>query len=128
MTRLLTAEAEGDGYGIVLRDRHAPDGGGEDLGRTIGANDKLGKTGCQADAVANGLEVLEAMTRGKHDLKPSRMDCQIPEMDGYEASRTIRDASSGVRDHEIPIIAVTASAMRGDRERCLGEEGDSPSS
>jgi DNA-binding response OmpR family regulator len=47
------------------------------------------------------------------------MDCQMPEMDGYEATRAIRDASSPVRDHGIYIIAMTANAMPGDRERCL---------
>jgi len=77
----------------------------------------LDKMGCQADAVANGLEVLEAITRGKYDL--ILMDCQMPEMDGYEASRTIRDPGARIRDREIPIIAVTASAMKGDREKCL---------
>jgi HPt (histidine-containing phosphotransfer) domain-containing protein len=47
------------------------------------------------------------------------MDCQMPEMDGYEASRLIRDPSSRVRRHDIPIIAMTAYAMESDRQRCL---------
>jgi response regulator RpfG family c-di-GMP phosphodiesterase len=47
------------------------------------------------------------------------MDCQMPEMDGYEATRAIRDPNSPVRNHAIPIIAMTANAMKGDREYCL---------
>jgi len=47
------------------------------------------------------------------------MDCQIPEMDGYEATGAIRDENSGVRNHNIPIIAMTANAMKGDREKCF---------
>jgi HPt (histidine-containing phosphotransfer) domain-containing protein len=47
------------------------------------------------------------------------MDVQMPEMDGLEATRRIRDPKSGVRNREIPIIAMTADARQGDRERCL---------
>jgi CheY-like chemotaxis protein len=47
------------------------------------------------------------------------MDVQMPEMDGFEATRRIRDPRSNVRDHHVPIIAVTAYAMPEDRERCL---------
>jgi len=77
----------------------------------------LQRIGLHADAVANGLEALEALTRVDYDLV--LMDCQMPEMDGYEASRVIRDRSSGVRNHDIPIVAMTANAMKGDREDCL---------
>ena len=47
------------------------------------------------------------------------MDCQMPEMDGYEATRAIRDPSSAVRNHDVPIVAMTANAMKGDCEACL---------
>jgi len=43
----------------------------------------------------------------------------MPEMDGYEATRLIRDPQSKVRNHDVPIIAMTANAMKGDRERCI---------
>jgi len=47
------------------------------------------------------------------------MDCQLPGMDGYETSRLIRQRETPVRDHDIPIVATTANAMPGDREKCL---------
>ena len=75
------------------------------------------KFGFQADAVANGLEAVQALELVPYDLV--LMDVQMPEMDGLEATRIIRDPQSGVLDHAIPIIAMTAHAMKGDREMCL---------
>ncbi len=77
----------------------------------------LEKLGYRADAVANGREVIRALETIPYSLV--LMDCQMPEMDGYEATRVIRDAASRVRSHDIPVIAMTAYAMQGDREKCL---------
>lgn len=67
--------------------------------------------------VANGREALQALETMPYDLV--LMDVQMPEMDGLEATAIIRDPKSQVRDHAIPILALTAYAMEGDRERCL---------
>jgi len=77
----------------------------------------LGKLGYRADVVSNGAEAVEALERKSYDLV--LMDVQMPEMDGFEATQTIRDPQSRVRNPRIPIIAMTAHAMEGDRERCL---------
>ncbi|MCY2989901.1 MAG: PAS domain S-box protein [Planctomycetota bacterium] len=77
----------------------------------------LQKLGLHADAVANGAEALTALDALPYDLV--LMDVQMPEMDGLEATRIIRNPHSPVRQHAIPIIAMTANAMQGDRERCL---------
>ena len=75
------------------------------------------KFGYHADAVANGREALQALELIPYDLV--LMDVQMPEMDGLEATRIIRDLQSRVLNHGIPIIAMTAYAMTGDRELCL---------
>ena len=77
----------------------------------------LEKLGYRADAVANGKEALESLRRVPYDLV--LMDCQMPEMNGYEAAARIRDPESGVRNPNIPIVALTAHAMKGDRDKCL---------
>ncbi len=76
---------------------------------------QLRKLGFAADIVPNGRAAVEAAARGGYDLV--LMDCQMPEMDGYTAATRIRDGE-GSRAR-IPIIALTANAMTGDRERCL---------
>src|SRR5262249_29791387 len=76
----------------------------------------LEKLGCRVDAVANGREALEALTHRAYDL--IFMDCQMPDMDGYEATTAIR-AQEASRGTHVPIIAMTAAAMANDRERCL---------
>jgi PAS domain S-box-containing protein len=77
----------------------------------------LKKLGLRADAVANGKEVIKALETIPYDLV--LMDVQMPGMDGYEATTNIRDPQSGVLNHTIPIIAMTANAMQGDREKCI---------
>ncbi len=77
----------------------------------------LKKMGCRADAVANGAEALKALESVPYDLV--LMDCQMPQMDGYEATGKIRLSDTPVLNHAIPIIAMTANALSGDREKCL---------
>ncbi len=77
----------------------------------------LSKLGYQADLVENGLEAVRALITTDYDLV--LMDILMPRMDGMEATRIIRDSTSAVRNHDIPVIAMTAHAVRGARERCL---------
>ncbi len=77
----------------------------------------LDKFGCFAEVVDDGREALAALRRNAYDLV--LMDCQMPVMNGYEAAAQIRDPQSGVRNSRIPIVALTAHAMKGDREVCL---------
>ena len=79
---------------------------------------QLRKLGYEARAVASGVEAVEALRQEKYDLV--LMDCQMPEMDGFEATRRIRESGRP----QVPIVAVTASAMTGDRERCIREGMD----
>jgi CheY-like chemotaxis protein len=73
------------------------------------------RLGYRADVAANGAEAVNILKGLQYDAV--LMDCQMPEMDGYEATRLIR-ADEGAGSH-VPIIAMTAAALAGDRERCL---------
>jgi two-component system, sensor histidine kinase len=77
----------------------------------------LEKAGHRADMAGNGIEALAALCERPYDLV--LMDCQMPEMDGFEATRLLRDPASGVLDPRVKVVALTANAMVGDRERCL---------
>jgi CheY-like chemotaxis protein len=77
----------------------------------------LKKLGLRVDPVANGAEAVKALETLPYDLV--LMDMQMPEMDGLEATRAIRNPLSAVRDHQIPIIAMTANAMQDDRRLCI---------
>jgi CheY-like chemotaxis protein len=75
----------------------------------------LQKFGFELTIVNNGQEALDALSKASYHL--ILMDCEMPVMDGFEATRRIR--SSGTPYQNIPIIAMTANAMSGDREQCL---------
>ena len=77
----------------------------------------LGMFGLSADLAENGRVALQKLAAQEYDLV--LMDCQMPEMDGFEATRLIRSPHSAVRNHQVPIIAMTANAMAGDQQRCL---------
>ncbi len=77
----------------------------------------LKKLGFRADAVGDGREAITALEATSYDLV--FMDVQMPVMDGFEATRAIRSGQTGITNPGIPIIAMTAHAMKGDRERCL---------
>jgi CheY-like chemotaxis protein len=77
----------------------------------------LRKMGIRADVVANGQEAINELRIIPYDLV--LMDCLMPELDGFEATSSIRKEGSGVLNPSIPIVAMTASTMQGDRERCI---------
>jgi PAS domain S-box-containing protein len=81
------------------------------------ARGMLQKFGLDIDLVANGEQAIDALRQSPYDLV--FMDCQMPVMDGYEATRRIRDPESGVIDSKVPVVAMTANAMKADREKCL---------
>jgi len=78
------------------------------------AQKQLELLGFEVDVADNGLEALAAIDRRRYDLV--LMDCQMPRLDGYEATRRLRRHHNG---RDLPVIAVTAHAIEGDREKCL---------
>ena len=77
----------------------------------------LTKLGYRVDVAPHGREAVDML--GKFNYALVLMDCQMPEMDGFEATRSIRDRNSTVRDHDVPVIAMTANAFPEDRARAL---------
>jgi signal transduction histidine kinase/CheY-like chemotaxis protein len=104
--------------------RRAPDGGAS---RLLLVEDNfvnervavymLAKLGYQVDVAKHGREALDMLSKQRYGLV--FMDCQMPEMDGFEATRIIRDRSSAVLDHDVAVIAMTANAYPEDRARAL---------
>lgn len=78
----------------------------------------LSKFGLEIDTAANGLEAVEKAQKKQYDA--IFMDCQMPDMDGFEATKVIRKFEKEEERPPVPIIALTADAMVGDREKCLG--------
>src|SRR5262249_40185849 len=76
----------------------------------------LERLGYSADPVVNGIEAVQAASSIDYDL--ILMDCQMPEMDGYQASTVIRRLEASGHSH-VPIVALTAHAMPGDRQKCI---------
>ncbi len=116
----------GDGGGQSARPRAEPDRG-EDEARILFVEDNennrkvslmlLQSFGYTVEGAASGREAVSAMRSRRYALV--LMDVEMPDMDGLAATRVVRDPSADVLDHCVPIIAMTAHAMNGDRERCL---------
>ncbi|REL34384.1 PAS domain-containing protein [Thalassotalea euphylliae] len=79
----------------------------------------LNKLGYSCDIAANGIEAIAMLSASNAHYDVALMDIQMPKMDGYQATRAIRAGDSGKRHQEMVIIAMTANAMAGDREKCL---------
>ena len=75
----------------------------------------------QTDVAENGVQALRALVSAGSETPYDLilMDCQMPEMDGYQATRKIRGGQLGIHNYSIVIVAMTANAMKGDREKCL---------
>lgn len=94
----------------------------DNLTNQLVAKGILKKLGFDSDLAEDGQKAVEVLSEKDYDLV--LMDCQMPVMDGYEATQQIRSPASEVRDHHIPIIAMTANAMKGDKEKCLASGMD----
>ncbi len=79
---------------------------------------QLSKLGYAAEVVTNGREAVARLTRAEHGYRLVLMDCQMPDMDGLKATQAVRDWERSNGGH-VPIVAMTAQAIKGDRERCI---------
>jgi PAS domain S-box-containing protein len=109
ITHHMVAESTGQAIRILLAEDNIIN---QKVAKSI-----LGKLGHSADVVANGIEAVRALELNDYDLV--LMDCLMPDMDGFQATAMIRNPESHVVNHGVPIIAMTANAMMGDREQCL---------
>ena len=109
VTRHTVAEHVNHGFRILLAEDNI-------INQKV-AQALLHNLGYKVDVVANGHEAVQALELIHYDLV--LLDCQMPEMDGFEATALIRDPSSKVLNHAVPIIALTANAMKKDRDECL---------
>jgi signal transduction histidine kinase/DNA-binding response OmpR family regulator len=88
----------------------------------IVAKGMLNSLGLNAIIASDGLEALQSIKKASDEFRPFSlivMDCQMPEMDGYETTMMIRNSKAGESNAKVPIIAMTANAMDGDREKCI---------
>ncbi|MCC6158342.1 MAG: response regulator [Deltaproteobacteria bacterium] len=108
-SRRESSRAQGEGRHVLVAEDNSIN---QRLALTL-----LEKMGYRAEAVGNGAEALRALSQIPYDLV--LMDVQMPEMDGVEATVAIRNSDPAVLRHDIPIIALTANVMTGDRERFL---------
>jgi CheY-like chemotaxis protein/predicted Fe-Mo cluster-binding NifX family protein len=88
-----------------------------DIASQQSALDIFQKSCCEVDTVTNGKEAIKALEKAPYDLV--FMDAEMPDMDGYEATRVIRDPQSGVCSHDVPVIAMTRHPGEQDRKRCI---------
>jgi signal transduction histidine kinase/CheY-like chemotaxis protein/HPt (histidine-containing phosphotransfer) domain-containing protein len=109
VTRHTVAETATKGFRILLAEDNV-------INQKV-AQIMLNRLGYKADVVANGLEAVRALELINYDLV--LMDCQMPELDGFEATEMIRSADSKVLDHTVPIVAMTAGIMESEREKCF---------
>ena len=79
----------------------------------------LQDVGLRCETVCNGQEAIETLSDRFEDFSLVLMDCQMPILDGYEATRRLRSGAAGPEARSIPIVALTANAIEGDREKCL---------
>ena len=83
----------------------------------VTATHQLARLGYRVATAANGQQAVDTLALTDHPYDVVLMDCQMPEMDGFTATRAIREHEGAAR--RVPIVAMTANAMQGDRERCL---------
>ncbi|MGO2074551.1 MAG: response regulator, partial [Pseudoalteromonas sp.] len=86
---------------------------------TVVAKAILQETNIKVTIANDGVDALEQLAKAKNSFDIVLMDCQMPNMNGYDATSAIRHGKSGETYRTIPIIAMTASAMAGDKERCI---------